>query len=336
MDRKQFGKLVAALRKEHYDENGDRYTQAKLAEIIAAEDSRTPLNEIVIGKIERGERTILDDQTLLNLADALKLTIGERRVFFLLATGLEHTQIYPVEAEGEAILASVVEMLGDIRLPSLLLDRYLDVLAFRVFDHANLVGIAASSDAPVVNLLSDRSHPCQALADLQTVAEHRRLPGTVLTFVGDGNNVCHSLMLGGAMSGMHIRVAAPAGYEPSAITTAEATEIAAVTGGSILVTNNPIEGVAGTDVVYTDVWTSMGQEAEAAARLALFRPFQVNEALFAEAADDAIFLHCLPAHRDEELTHEVIEHERSFVFDQAENRMHAFKALLLYLTGTGD
>jgi ornithine carbamoyltransferase len=216
------------------------------------------------------------------------------------------------------------------------LDRYLDVLAFRVFDHVNLVGIAASSAAPVINLLSDRSHPCQALADLQTVAEHRELPGTVLTYVGDGNNVCHSLMLGGAMSGMHIRVAAPPGYEPSSIITAEATEIAAVTGGSIMVTNDPIAGVSGADVVYTDVWTSMGQEAEAEARLALFGPFQVNEALFAEAAADAIFLHCLPAHRDEELTHEIIEHERSFVFDQAENRMHAFKALLLYLTGTGD
>ena len=216
------------------------------------------------------------------------------------------------------------------------LDRYLDVLAFRVFDHANLVGIAASAEVPVINLLSDISHPCQALADLQTVAEHRPLPGTVLTYVGDGNNVCHSLMLGGAMSGMQIRVAAPAGYEPLDIITAEATEIAAANGGSITVTNDPIAGVAGADVVYTDVWTSMGQEAEAAARLALFRPFQVNEALFGVAAPDAIFLHCLPAHRDEELTHEVIEHERSFVFDQAENRMHAFKALLLYLTGSGD
>jgi ornithine carbamoyltransferase len=216
------------------------------------------------------------------------------------------------------------------------LDRYLDVLAFRVFDHANLVGVAESAEAPVINLLSDISHPCQALADLQTVAEHRALPGTVLTYVGDGNNVCHSLMLGGAMSGMHIRVAAPAGYEPLAGITEAATEIAVVNGGSITVTNDPVAGVAGADVVYTDVWTSMGQEAEAAARLALFQPFQVNEALFGEAAADAIFLHCLPAHRDEELTHEVIEHERSFVFDQAENRMHAFKALLLYLTGTGD
>jgi hypothetical protein len=129
MDRKQFGKLVAALRKEQYDDNGDRYTQSKLADVILEQDPQTPLNEIVLGKIERGERTILDDQTLLNLADALKLTIGERRSFFMLATGLDHLQIYPaVETAGE-ILAPVLEMLGDIRLPALLLDRYLDVVA---------------------------------------------------------------------------------------------------------------------------------------------------------------------------------------------------------------
>ena len=141
-------------------------------------------------------------------------------------------------------------------------------------------------------------------------------------------------MLAGAMSGMHIRVAAPIGYEPAADITARATDLAAVSGGSIVVTNDPEEGVGGTDVVYTDVWASMGQEAEADERRALFAPFQVTEALFAQAADNAIFLHCLPAHRDEEVVHEVIEHERSFVFDQAENRMHAFKGLLLYLAGS--
>ena len=133
MDRKQFGKLVAALRKEQYDENGDRYTQAKLAESILDLDSRTPLNEIIIGKIERGERTTLDERTLLNLADALNLTIGERRVFFMLATGLDHAQIYPAEEKETEILAPVLEMLGDIRLPALLLDRYLDIVAVNSF-----------------------------------------------------------------------------------------------------------------------------------------------------------------------------------------------------------
>jgi len=214
------------------------------------------------------------------------------------------------------------------------LDRYLDILAFRVFHHSDLVGVADNAAAPVINLLSDRSHPCQALADLQTIAEHRELAGTTVTYVGDGNNVCHSLMLAGAMQGMHVRVAAPAGYEPAADIAQQASALAAASGGSVMVTSDPVEGVADADVVYTDVWTSMGQEDEASERRTLFAPFQVTEALFSEAAADAIFLHCLPAHRGEEVAHEVIEHDRSFVFDQAENRMHAFKGLLLYVAGS--
>jgi ornithine carbamoyltransferase len=213
------------------------------------------------------------------------------------------------------------------------LDRYLDVLAFRVFDHENLVKMAASSAAPIVNLLSDRSHPCQALADLQTIAEHMPLDEAKVAYIGDGNNVCHSLMLAGAMSGTEIRVAGPAGYEPGADIVAEASAIAAGTGGSIVVTNDVAEAVEGADVVYTDVWTSMGQESEAADRNQMLMPFQVTRDLFESAASDAIFMHCLPAHRGEEVTHEVLEHGRSRIFDQAENRMHSFRGLLLYLNG---
>jgi ornithine carbamoyltransferase len=215
---------------------------------------------------------------------------------------------------------------------SRVLDRYLDVLAFRVFRHDDLVELAGYAEAPVINLLSDRSHPCQALADLQTIAEHRALAGTTLTYVGDGNNVAHSLMLAGAFSGMHVRVATPAGYEPAADITVEATALAADTGGSITLGNDPQVLVKGADVVYTDVWASMGQEDQAQERKSLFAPFQVNEELFAMATDDAIFMHCLPAHRGDEVTDAVMEHERSVVFDQAENRMHSFKALLLHLT----
>jgi len=193
------------------------------------------------------------------------------------------------------------------------LDRYLDVLAFRVFDHADLVALGEHAAAPVINLLSDVEHPCQALADLQTLAEARPLDGTVVAFVGDGNSVCHSLMLAGALLGVSLRVAVP--------------------GVEITVTNDPVEAVRGADAVYTDVWASMGQEAEAGERRKLFAPFQVNEALFSGAAGDAIFLHCLPAHRGDEVTDAVADHERSRIFDQAENRMHAFKALLLHLAG---
>ncbi len=211
------------------------------------------------------------------------------------------------------------------------LDRYLDVLAFRVFDHENLVKLAANAEAPVINLLCDIEHPCQALADLQTVAEHRPLQGATIAFIGDGNNVCNSLMIAGAMMGTNINVASPAGHEPTAAMLAVARG-GATGGAEIMVTNDPAAAVAGADVVYTDVWASMGQEDEAAARRAMFEPYQVNSALFEQAADDAIFMHCLPAHRGDEVTDDVADHPRSRIFDQAENRMHAFKALLLYLT----
>jgi ornithine carbamoyltransferase len=210
------------------------------------------------------------------------------------------------------------------------LDRYLDVLAFRVFDHRNLIGLADNAEAPVINLLSDLEHPCQALADLQTLAESKPLAGSVVAFVGDGNNVCHSLMLAGAMAGVSLRVASPPGFEPSSEVVAKARKLGGA-GVEVTVGNDPAAAVRGADAVYTDVWASMGQEAEAAERRRLFAPYQVNENLFALAGQRAIFLHCLPAHRGDEVTDGVADHERSRIFDQAENRMHAFKALLLHL-----
>jgi len=212
------------------------------------------------------------------------------------------------------------------------LDRYLDVLAFRVFRHGDLVTIAQYASAPVINLLSDLEHPCQALADLQTLAESRPLAGATLAFLGDGNNVCHSLLLAGAMSGVSLRVASPPGYGPAAAVVAQARALAAP-GVTIEIGNDPVSAVHGVDAVYTDVWASMGQEAEAAERRRLFEPYRVDERLFALAGPQAIFLHCLPAHRGDEVTDGVADHERSRIFDQAENRMHAFKALLLHVAG---
>ncbi|MBU1865724.1 MAG: ornithine carbamoyltransferase [Actinobacteria bacterium] len=211
------------------------------------------------------------------------------------------------------------------------LDRYLDILALRVFEHRNLETIAAHAAAPVINLLSDREHPCQALADLQTLAEARPLEGATVAFIGDGNNVCNSLMIAGAMMGVSTRVAGPAGYAPPDDMVA-AARAAAGDRAEIVITEDPAEAVRGADAVYTDVWASMGQETEAAARRAMFEPYRVDEALFGLAAPDAIFLHCLPAHRGDELTDGVADHQRSRIYDQAENRMHAFKALLLHLT----
>jgi ornithine carbamoyltransferase len=212
------------------------------------------------------------------------------------------------------------------------LDRFLDVLCFRVFRHADLVTVAQYAEAPVINLLSDLEHPCQALADLQTLAETRPLAGAALAFVGDGNNVCHSLLLAGAMSGVSLRVATPPGYEPAPEVVTRARELA-LPGVAISLGNDPSEAVRGADAVYTDVWASMGQEAEAAERRRLFEPYRVDERLFALASERAIFLHCLPAHRGDEVTDGVADHPRSRIFDQAENRMHAFKALLLHVAG---
>lgn len=206
------------------------------------------------------------------------------------------------------------------------LERYLDLLAMRVYSHQALTDIAEKVQIPVVNLLSDREHPCQAVADLQTIAAHRPLAGAVVTYVGDGNNVCNSLMLAATMAGASIRVAAPPGYQPDQGVMGKARA-----HGSVEVFNEPEPAVEGCDVVYTDVWASMGQEAEAEVRGRIFAPFRVDVELFDRAKTGAIFMHCLPAHRGEEVTDEVMEHKRSVVFDQAENRLHAFKAVLLSL-----
>ena len=199
---------------------------------------------------------------------------------------------------------------------------YHAAIAARVFEHSKLERMAAAVDVPVVNLLSDRGHPCQALADLLTIRQVLgSLAGRTLAYVGDGNNVARSLAIAGEMVGMHVRVASPPGYE--------------LTGTSAEVVNDPVTGVKGADVVYTDVWASMGQEDEAAERRRAFAGFTVDEALMAVAADDAIFLHCLPAHRGEEVSEAVLEGSRSHIWRQAENRMHALRGLLVHLLGDG-
>jgi ornithine carbamoyltransferase len=204
------------------------------------------------------------------------------------------------------------------------LERYLDLLGMRVFDHSDLERIAAVVSVPVINLLSDLEHPCQAVADLQTLAEHLVPQRATVAYLGDGNNVCHSLIQAGAMAGATIRVASPPGYAPDPVIVERARRF-----GEVIVTEDPTEAVTGADAVYTDVWTSMGQEAEAGERRRALAPYRVNLALFERAKPDAIFMHCLPAHRGEEVTDEVIEHPRSRVFNQAENRLHSFKAILL-------
>lgn len=212
------------------------------------------------------------------------------------------------------------------------LERMVQAVMIRTFAHEIVEQLAEYSAIPVINALTDYSHPCQALADYFTILEVKgRIAGLKVAFIGDGNNVAHSLMFAGAQLGAHVWVATPAGYEPKADAIRWATEHAAREGGSCAITNDAAEAADGADVVYTDAWTSMGQEAEAVKRREIFPPFRVNSALFARAKDDAIFMHCLPAHRGEEVTNEVMDCSRSVVFQQAENRLHAQKAILLEL-----
>ena len=209
------------------------------------------------------------------------------------------------------------------------LERWVQGIVARVFAQETLEELAANANVPVINALSDKYHPCQALADFFTLEERfGGLRGLKLAYVGDGNNMCHSLLTIGARAGAHIRVATPAGYEPNATIVAESKRVARETRGKIEILRAPEDAVAGAQAVYTDVWASMGQEAEAAAREKTFAAYQVNEALFAQAAPDAVFLHCLPAHRGLEVTEGVIDSPRSIIYDQAENRLHVQKAIL--------
>jgi ornithine carbamoyltransferase len=214
------------------------------------------------------------------------------------------------------------------------LGRWVHGIVARTFQQESIDELAGHSGVPVINALSDRFHPCQALTDFFTLEERLgSLRGVKVAYLGDGNNVCHSLLSVGARVGAHLRVATPAGYGPDPAVIAEARRAAKSTGAKIEILRSPEDAVAGAQAVYTDVWTSMGQEEESAQRAAVFAPYQVNEALMEHAAPGAVFLHCLPAHRGAEVSAEVIESQRSIVFDQAENRLHVQKAVLLNVLG---
>jgi ornithine carbamoyltransferase len=217
------------------------------------------------------------------------------------------------------------------------LERWVDLIVLRTFSQQTIVGMAEHASIPVINALSDVEHPCQALADYLTLLERfGDLKNRCLAYVGDGNNVAHSLLLTCACLGSSIRVATPKGYEPNPQIVDDAREIAAETGAEIQLLTDPHEAVAGADAIYTDAWTSMGQEKEERKRAEIFPPYQVNSDLMAEAAPHAVFMHCLPAHRGQEVTDEAMDSERSLIFEQAENRLHVQKAILYLLLGGGN
>jgi ornithine carbamoyltransferase len=217
------------------------------------------------------------------------------------------------------------------------LERWVDGIMIRTFGHQIAVDLAASTKIPVINALTDLSHPCQAMADFLTLREHKgSLANLKLAYVGDGNNVCHSLMLAAARGGTKMAVGTPAGYEPDPGMVRAAREDGKDTGFTLTLTTSADEAASGADAVYTDVWASMGQEAEKEKRATIFAPYQVNARLMSHAKKDAIFMHCLPAHRGDEVTDEVIDSPNSVVYDEAENRLHAQKAILLALMGKKD
>ena len=215
------------------------------------------------------------------------------------------------------------------------LSRYLDGIMIRTYGHERIEELARYADIPVINALSDLLHPCQALTDLLTIREYKgkNLAGLKMAYVGDGNNMTHSLMYAAAKVGMNFAAATPEGYEPNAEVVANAKADAAATGATITITHNPMEAVAGADVIVTDTWASMGQEAEHDARTAVFRPYQVNRALVDAADARCIVMHCLPAYRGEEITEEVFEDFADVIFDEAENRLHVQKAIMALVMG---
>lgn len=214
------------------------------------------------------------------------------------------------------------------------LSRYLDAIMARTYSHQDIIELAKNATIPIINGLSDLLHPCQALADYLTIMEKKgQFQGLKLAYIGDGNNVCHSLLIGASKFGLNMSIAAPINYEPSKDIISLAKENCKESGASIYISNDPFEASANADIIYTDVWTSMGQEKEKEDRLKAFQGFQINSKVISHAKNDVIFMHCLPAHRGEEVSDEVMDGKHSVVFDQAENRLHAQKAILLKLMG---
>ena len=281
------------------------------------------------GKVKAHPGDVADALRRRSVAMIFEKPSTRTRVSFEVA--IASTGAHPVALSSQELQLGRGETIEDT---GRVLSRYVDAIVLRTFEQERLELIASAASVPVVNALSDFEHPCQCLADLLTIREIKgELAGRTLTYLGDGNNVTHSLLLGGAKTGMHVRVATPPGFEPIPQIVQRATEIAEGTGGSVLLTNDPREAAAGADVLYTDVWASMGQEAESDERALVFPAYRLDQEKVDVARPDVTVLHGLPAHRGQEITDEVIDGPHSAVWDQAENRQHTQKALLLWLLG---
>ncbi len=295
----------------------DDLTPAEQAEVLAlaAELKAAPISRRPLAG-PRGVAVIFDKNST--------------RTRFSFEMGIAQLGGHAVVVDGRSTQLGRDETLGDT---ARVLSRYVEAIVWRTFGQERLDEMASAATVPVINALSDEFHPCQVLADLQTLAERKgALTGLRMTYLGDGaNNMAHSLMLGGVTAGINVTVAAPAGFLPDARFVAAAESRAAETGATVAVTTDPRAAADGADVLVTDTWTSMGQENDGLDRVAPFRPYQVNGDLLALADPEAVVLHCLPAHRGDEITDEVIDGPHSVVWDEAENRLHAQKALLVWL-----
>ncbi|MCB0938565.1 MAG: ornithine carbamoyltransferase [Mycobacterium sp.] len=295
----------------------DDLTPAEQAEVLAlaAELKKDPLSRRPL-EGPRGVAVIFDKNST--------------RTRFSFEMGIAQLGGHAVVVDGRTTQLGRDETLEDT---GRVLSRFVDAIVWRTFGQDRLTAMASTATVPVVNALSDDFHPCQVLADLQTLAERKgALGGLRMAYFGDGaNNMAHSLMIGGVTAGVHVTIAAPAGFGPDARFVAAAESRAAETGATVTVTTDPQAAARGADVLVTDTWTSMGQENDGLDRVGPFRPFQINAALLDSADSDAVVLHCLPAHRGYEITDEVIDGPHSAVWDEAENRLHAQKALLVWL-----
>ena len=273
---------------------------------------------------QRGESTpLLAGKSLVLLFS--KPSLRTRASF---EVGMAHLGGHTSYFQDADIVLGLREPLKDL---GRVLSRYYDGIVIRTFAHESVVELAQAATIPVINGLTDRFHPCQILAALQTLREHfGDLQGRRIVYVGDGNNVAHSWLLGAAQMGLTLTIACPRAYQPDATVVRQARGIAETTGAVLDIVEDPRQGVKGADAIYTDVWTSMGQEHEAATRREILRPYQINAALLAEAPSNAVVMHCLPAHRGEEIAEDVFESPRALVFEEAENRLHVQKALLVF------
>ncbi len=295
------------------------------------DDDLTPSEQAAV--LDLADRMKADKLGFPALAGKSVATIFEKnstRTRLSFEVGVAQLGGQPIVIDGRTMQLGREETIEDT---SRVLSRYVDAVVWRTYAQARIVKMAAVSRVPVVNALTNEFHPCQVLADLQTIRErHGRLAGLTLTYLGDGaNNMAHSLLLGGATAGLNVRVASPEGFLPHQDVLLDAKQRAVDTGGSVSLMTDPKVAVAGADVLVTDAWTSMGQENDGKDRVSPFRPFQVNAELLDRAAFGAIVLHCLPAHRGAEITDEVLDGPSSAVWDEAENRLHAQKALLAWL-----